>query len=103
MMETCEQMVRCPVCGFACVRVAKVEAFPVGPARQCVTATGHGVTLGYAPSGGHGRGNTVDITFACENGHETTYRLDYHKGSTFLTQRSRDIAIEAPAPTLWAD
>lgn len=103
MIETLEQIVRCPVCGIERMRVTKVDAFPVGPAKQQVTATGRGVTLGYAPIGGHGRGNTVEITFECENGHETTFSLDFHKGSTFLAHRSRDITAQVFTPTLWRD
>ena len=102
-MESLEQMVRCPVCGIELIRVTKVDAFPVGPARQQVTATGHGVALGYASIGGRGRGNTVEITFECEKGHETTFSLDFHKGSTFLTHRSREVAAQVFTPTLWRD
>lgn len=75
----------CPFCGFDCVRLVEVMASPAGKARQTTTINARGVSTSPCGGvGGLGRGNTLTLTFQCENGHEFCRSFLFHKGQTFL-------------------
>jgi hypothetical protein len=104
MLQVKDGKLLCPVCGSEYVHVTKIDAFPVGPAKQRVHLDCQGITLSSAAqAGGHGRGNTVCVTFQCENGHEFRLCCDFHKGETFVEQDTACVAVGDQAPTLWRD
>ena len=95
----------CPVCGFEYVRLVQVYASPAGPAMQSTTIDAEGVsTRPRGPVGGFGRGNTVMLTFQCENGHEFRRSFSFHKGQTALECFASKIADSGGEKrTLWRD
>jgi len=95
----------CPICGFDYVRLVEVEAGPAGKAMQKAKISAKGVsTFPGGAAGGFGRGNTVTLTFQCENGHEFRRSFLFHKGQTILARCGwKTFDLNDVKQALWRD
>jgi hypothetical protein len=98
----CAELLRCPVCGCEYNHLFRIVTNRGGtvdviggwddPPRRFTTFPTH-------------RGSSVWISFACEDGHTWSFRLQFHKGSTFsCTELGEPWCTEDEWPaTFWRD
>lgn len=89
----------CPVCGYEFVHLG-----PVTVQQGHTRAVCHSDRVEVTGEQEGGRGSSVEVTAWCESGHEFTYRLDFHKGTTSVELASRDFELGDEMPKeLWRD
>jgi hypothetical protein len=90
---------KCPVCDFDCVHPEAVVV-NAGGVITIIEDQIPQITRGNPT----GRGVSIWLHFACENGHRWTERYQFHKGSTF-----KELVIDEPynpgewPRTIWRD
>ena len=91
-----EPILLCPICGGTYVHPVAVACHPAGSPGGEVVVRANGVYLN--PSNGipGERGVRITLQFWCEEGHAFTYAFQFHKGQTFLEQRSQIPALSEP-------
>ena len=88
----------CPVCGFECVHPLAVTV-EQGHTRTDVQR--QGTTVAPTDRGCYARGSLVELRFACEEGHEFRYRLEFHKGGMFVELAAQSCDPRRPFDELW--
>lgn len=92
-------ILQCPVCGFDYNHLTAVEVRGGIGHRE-----GVGTRIdasGTRVFGTHvNRGVAVDLEFSCENGHDYTYTLEFHKGKIQVSQRETPGTMQC---ALWRD
>lgn len=91
-------MLCCPMCGYDCVHIGAVIV-----EQGHVTTIAHSDQSAALPSDRHqrARGSAVLLSLWGECGHEWTYRLSFHKGSTHI-ELLEGLATDQPH-ALWRD
>jgi len=98
---TASDIVKCPVCGYECVHPEGVVVNAGGAITIIESETPW--TIYGEPTG---RGVSIWLHFACEEGHRWTIRYQFHKGNTF-----KELVIDVPynttdwrgPKTIWRD
>jgi len=88
----------CPVCGSEYVHPLAVIV-EQGHTRTEVKA--HGTTVTATDRFCRARGSLVELGFACEQGHDFRYALEFHKGSIFLQLAAQPRDPQLPLDELW--
>ncbi len=91
-----DQGVICPVCEFEYIHPVSVEV-NAGGSITTVDQLGTRMTAG-KPAG---RGVLISLGFTCENGHNFTIALQFHKGAT--SAALVDVGEGEWQPTIWRD
>jgi len=99
-----EPCLACPVCGDNYVHPTGIICLPPGGnGRGLLKVDVDGIHLDptVRPTT---RGISIAIEFLCEQGHTFAYRLEFHKGQTYVYARNRDKTDESASSsdsTIW--
>ena len=92
----------CPVCGENYVHPTGVTCLPpgaIGRGLLKVDASGIHLDPSVKPTA---RGVHIALEFLCEHGHVFAYRLEFHKGQTYVTRTEDHAGNENwPTATIW--
>lgn len=93
----------CPVCGDNYVHPVGIVCLPPGGSgRGVLQVDADGVHLDPAVEP-MTRGVVIVLKFVCEQSHQFTFRLEFHKGQTYVTTTAGQVSAGLPPDTIWRD
>lgn len=99
-----EPCLACPVCGSNYVHPTGIICLPPGGnGRGILKIDAEGVHLNPTVKP-NVRGVSISLEFLCERGHTFVYRLEFHKGQTYIHSRTSEDDGEGKdcsAATIW--
>jgi len=91
-------LLKCPVCGFYYTQPTRVAVSPIEGKTRC-EIDASGVTLTKVMP--VGRGIIIAMDFQCEEGHAWETTFTFHKGTTSVKTRIKEVSPYEPV--IWRD